>query len=368
MTTFFTASEENLRLVIEASPSGMIMVDSEGRIVLVNSQIEKQFGYARAELLGLPIEILVPEAARARHHHDRSTYIQSPVTRSMGTGRELFGLRKDGSQIPVEIGLNPLESEGRTFILASVIDITQRKDTEELLKEKILELQRSNEDLQQFAYVSSHDLQEPLRVISNFTQLLSKRYRNELDEKADRYIDFIVDATKRMQELINDLLTYSRVETKGHEFQKTSCLEALENAKSNLKLTIQESDAQIVCDWLPEIRADATQLSQLFQNLIANAIKFRSATAPSIRVWAEERPTCWEFFVQDNGKGFDMKYAERIFVIFQRLHARDVYPGSGIGLAICKRIVERHGGSISVKSAEGTGTTFSFLLPKGQWR
>jgi PAS domain S-box-containing protein len=365
MTNFFRANEDNLRLVIEASPSGMIMVDSEGRIVLVNSQIEKQFGYARAELLGLPIEILVPDAARQTHKHDRSAYIERPVTRSMGTGRELFGLRKDGSQIPVEIGLNPLESEGRTFILASVIDITQRKETEQLLKTKIVELERSNNDLQQFAYVSSHDLQEPLRVISNFTQLLSKRYRSRIDEKADQYIDFIVDATKRMQELINDLLTYSRVETKGHGFEKTSCLEALENAKSNLKMTIQETDAVIKCEYLPELRADATQLSQLFQNLLANAIKFRSSAAPEITIWAEERGPFWEFFVQDNGKGFDMKYAERVFVIFQRLHSRDAYPGSGIGLAICKRIIERHGGTISVKSAEGAGTTFSFLLPKG---
>ncbi|MBX9570237.1 MAG: PAS domain S-box protein [Candidatus Obscuribacterales bacterium] len=364
MTGFFRASEENLRLVIEASPSGMIMIDREGRIVLVNSQIEKQFGYARSELLGQPIEILVPEGAKRVHQHDRNEYIKSPVTRSMGTGRELFGLRKDGSQVPVEIGLNPLESEGKVFVLASVIDISQRKETEELLKQKIIELQRSNEDLQQFAYVSSHDLQEPLRVISNFTQLLSKKYRNEIDERADQYIDFIVDATKRMQELINDLLAYSRVESKGHEFQKTDCNEALTNAISNLKLTIQETNASIHCEGLPELPADATQLIQLFQNLISNAIKFRSDSPPEINVWAEDRKSYWQFFVEDNGKGFDMKYAERIFIIFQRLHARDAYPGSGIGLAICKRIVERHGGSISVQSEEGKGTTFSFTLPK----
>lgn len=365
MKSFFRPSEQNLRLVIEASPSGMIMVDSEGLIVLVNSQIEKQFGYSREELLGLPIEVLVPDAARQRHKQDRSAYTERPVTRSMGTGRELFGLRKDGSQIPVEIGLNPLESEGRTFILASVIDITQRRETEALLKTKIFELERSNNDLQQFAYVSSHDLQEPLRVISNFTQLLSRRYRGQLDEKADQYIDFVVDATKRMQGLINDLLAYSRVETRVHEFEKTSCLEALENAKSNLKVVIEETNTSISCDSLPEIRADSTQLSQLFQNLLANAIKFRSDKTPEINIWAEEKDFYWDFFVKDNGKGFDMKYAERVFIIFQRLHAHDAYPGSGIGLAICKRIIERHGGTICVESSEGLGTTFSFSLPKG---
>jgi PAS domain S-box-containing protein len=357
-------SEERLRLIVEAAPSGMIMVDHDGKIVLVNSQIERLFGYKREELIGELIEMLVPKPSRGKHPTYRDDFFADPKARPMGVGRDLYGLRKDGERIPVEIGLNPLLTEGEKFVLASVVDITERKRAEQLLQEKLSELQRSNEDLQQFAYVCSHDLQEPLRVISNYTQLLAKRYKGSLDNDADEFIEFTVDAAKRMQELINDLLLYSRVDSKGQEFEPVECSAILELAVANLQVAIKENHALIHCDTLPIVKADSSQLIQLFQNLLSNAIKFRSEEPPEIGISVTEQAKFWQFTVRDNGLGFNMKHHERVFVIFQRLHMREKYPGSGIGLAICKKIVERHQGRMWVDSVPGQGTEFHFTLPK----
>ncbi|MFA6209786.1 MAG: ATP-binding protein [Candidatus Obscuribacterales bacterium] len=356
--------EERLRLIVEAAPSGMIMVDEIGRVVLVNSQIERMFGYSREELLGQSIDMLVPAAVRDKHPCHRAQFFADPKARAMGVGRDLYGQRKNGSELPVEIGLNPLMTNGERFVLASIVDITERKHSEAILQEKLLELQRSNEDLQQFAYVCSHDLQEPLRVISNYTQLLARRYSDQLDQDAKEFIEFTVDATKRMQELINDLLLYSRVDTKGKEFVSTDCNQIVAMAMANLKVAIDESGAQVHYSQLPAVEADGSQILQVFQNLIGNAIKFRSKDAPVVTISAEETPKSWTFSVKDNGQGFDMKYGDRIFVIFQRLHTKEMYPGSGIGLAVCKKIVERHGGAIWVESEPGKGTTFRFTMPK----
>jgi PAS domain S-box-containing protein len=359
-------AEERLRITIEAAPSGMIMVDAGGKIVLVNSQVERLFGYSRDELLGNSIEVLVPTTARQKHPDHRNAFFADPHARAMGSGRDLYGLRKDGTEVPVEIGLNPLMSQGERFVLASIVDITERKKAEALLQEKVLELQRSNEDLQQFAYVCSHDLQEPLRVISNFTQLLAKRYSGKvLDEDAHEFIDFTLDATKRMHQLINDLLLYSRVETKGQGFENVDSRQVIDIALSNLSVAIQESGAVITAHELPVVRGDSSQLVQLFQNLIGNAIKFRSDKLPVIEITAEPQGGMWKFAVKDNGLGFDIKYLDRIFVIFQRLHERETYPGSGIGLAVCKKIVERHNGRLSADSKPGQGASFFFTLPKG---
>jgi PAS domain S-box-containing protein len=357
-------SEERLRLVVEAAPSGMIMVDEGGKIVLVNSQIERLFGYNRDELINQSIDMLVPASLRNRHPEHRANFFADPKARAMGAGRDLYGQRKDGSQLPVEIGLNPLMTEGERYVLATVVDITERKRAESLLQEKLLELQRSNDDLQQFAYVCSHDLQEPLRVISNYTQLLSKRYMGKvLDETATEFIDFTVDAAKRMQELINDLLMYSRVQTKGHEFENTDCMDIVDMAKANLSVSIQETGAQVHCSNLPSVSADSSQLIQVLQNLIGNAIKFRAESTPEIHISASKQGKMWLFVVRDNGLGFDMKHAERIFVIFQRLHTKETYPGSGIGLAVCKKIIERHGGCMWAESSAGQGASFFFTLP-----
>jgi light-regulated signal transduction histidine kinase (bacteriophytochrome) len=202
-----------------------------------------------------------------------------------------------------------------------------------------------------------------LRVISNYTQLLAKRYQDQLDDDADEFVDFIVDATKRMQELINDLLLYSRVQTKGQAFRTTNCNETVAVVLANLALAIEESGATVTVEQLPIVQADGSQMLQLFQNLISNAMKFKAQESPQINIWAHRENNFWVISVRDNGLGIDMKYAERIFIIFQRLHNREAYPGSGIGLAICKKIVERHGGKIWVESEPGRGTTFHFTIP-----
>lgn len=226
------------------------------------------------------------------------------------------------------------------------------------------ELARSNLDLEQFAYVASHDLQEPLRMVASYLQLLERRYRDQLDETANEFIDYAVDGAKRMQTLINDLLTYSRVTSRGKPLKLTSSQAALKEAIANLEAPIEASGVQVTANTLPEVMADATQLTQLFQNLISNAIKFRQQDEPPrIQVRVKQRENEWCFAVQDNGVGIERQYAERIFLIFQRLHGRSAYPGTGIGLAICKKIVERFGGSIWVESEPGKGSTFYFTIP-----
>ena len=235
-------------------------------------------------------------------------------------------------------------------------------ELEHRVRERTAELQRSNEELEQFAYVASHDLQEPLRMVSSFVELLAKDYGGQLGSDADRYIHFAVEGASRMQALINDLLQYSRVGTRGKQLRPTPCDAVVETAVANLQAAIAEAGATVTHDPLPTVLADETQLMQLFQNLIGNAIKFRGGRPPRVHVGAEPRDGEWAFSVRDNGIGIDPQFAERIFLIFQRLHEREKYPGTGIGLAICKKIVERHGGRIWLDSAPGRGSTFHFTL------
>jgi light-regulated signal transduction histidine kinase (bacteriophytochrome) len=217
--------------------------------------------------------------------------------------------------------------------------------------------------LEQFAYVASHDLQEPLRMVSSYTQLLARRYKGKLDADADEFIAFAVDGALRMKRLLNDLLAYSRVSTRGHPLRSISSEAVLDQTLANLQVAITESQATITHDPLPIVLADQTQLLQLFQNLIANALKFRAEQPPEVHISAEARGREWLFSIRDNGIGIDPQFADRIFVIFQRLHNQADYPGTGIGLAICKRIVERHAGRIWVESQPGQGATFYFTLP-----
>jgi signal transduction histidine kinase len=242
------------------------------------------------------------------------------------------------------------------------MEITKRVQAEEKLKSYFDELERSNKELQQFAYIASHDLQEPLRMVASYTQLLAMRYKGKLDSDADEFIAFAVDGANRMQALINDLLAYSRVGTKGKEFQPTDCQTVLDNITRNLQKIIEESSAEITHDPLPTVVGDDIQLGQLFQNFIVNAIKFQSDSYPRIHISAEKNEKEWIFSVKDDGIGIDPEFKERIFEIFQRLHARGEYPGTGIGLAICKKIVERHGGRVWVESEPGKGSTFYFSI------
>jgi len=224
-------------------------------------------------------------------------------------------------------------------------------------------LSRSNKDLEQFAYVASHDLQEPLRAVSGFVELLKRNLEKSLDEKTSEYMNFSIDGAKRMQSLINGLLEYSRVGTQGKKPQKVNSKEAFDEALARLQAGIEESGAKITADDLPVIYFDDQQLARLFQNLIGNAIKFRSDQTPQIHVSAVHQDAAWRFAIRDNGIGIEPQYAERIFMIFQRLHTRKTYAGTGIGLSICKKIVERHGGKIWVESVPGSGSTFYFTVP-----
>jgi signal transduction histidine kinase len=233
----------------------------------------------------------------------------------------------------------------------------------ETLTYRTRDLARSNRELEQFAYVASHDLQEPLRIVGSYAQLLGKRYKGRLDADADDFIAYLVDGAARMQRLIDDLLAFSRVGTRGKPFEPTDCAAVLKDAIDNLAMTVQESGARITADPLPTVVADGSQLVLLFQNLIGNAVKFRGETPLHVRVSAHRDNREWVFSVQDNGMGIDPEYRDRIFIIFQRLHTREKYPGTGIGLAIAKKIVERHGGKIWVESQPNEGSTFFFTIP-----
>jgi len=267
-----------------------------------------------------------------------------------------------------EIRYYPIADRCGTPIAACQIarDITERKHFESILFRQSEELTRSNAELEQFAYAASHDLQEPLRMVSSYMQLLAERYQGKLDARADKYIGYAVDGAQRMQALINDLLALSRVNSRGTEFKPTNCEEILERVLHDLQTCIGKSQAVVEYDELPVLLADEGQLSQLFQNLIGNAIKFQADRPPHIRIWAEPQAEQWLFSVQDNGIGIAPEYSDRIFVLFQRLHSRQEYSGTGIGLAICKKIVERHGGRIWVESQPDKGSIFKFTLPLSQ--
>jgi PAS domain S-box-containing protein len=523
--------------LLEAAPDALITVDRAGLIALINTQTEHLFGYARAELIGEPIELLIPDRLRAVHLEDRARYLEQPQVRPMGhRGLELVGRRKTGHEFPVEVSLSPVEADGQLWVMAAVRDVTERtraerqiqllqsvtraiseaedvdaalgaavklvcgatewdfgqawlpredgrmepgshwyaahpglevfrtasmtlaplapaalasrvlasdvlaarravwfpdvqhdprfrrreaavqaglssglavpvlagnepvavlefferearpedarlletvaaiaaevgalirrKRAEEQLKRTAEELARSNAELEQFAYVASHDLQEPLRMVASYTQLLRRRYRDRLDQDANEFIDYAVDGATRMQALINDLLAYSRVGTQGRALEPTETTAVLDQVLVDLGAAIKDAGAHVAHSALPTVRADGRQLAQVFQNLIGNAIKYRRADVPPrIEVRATPEGAMWRFEVQDNGIGIQADYEERIFQLFQRLHTRDEYPGTGIGLAICRKIVERHGGRISVDSSPGEGSTFAFTLP-----
>jgi light-regulated signal transduction histidine kinase (bacteriophytochrome) len=271
---------------------------------------------------------------------------------------------KNGKKLFMHFTGVRLIMNGKKYFVGVGTDITERKRAEDKLRGALAELERSNNDLEHFASIASHDLQEPLRMVASYTQLLAERYEGQLDEKAKKYITYAVDGAIRMQQLVNDLLAYSRISTRGKPIENTDSHSILGEVISNLSAMIEEGKAIVTNDELPMVRADASQLVQLFQNLLVNAIKFRGKDFPRVHVSARDEGRKWVFSVRDNGIGIDQQYADRIFVIFQRLHTRQEYSGTGIGLAVCKRIVERHGGKIWFESEPGKGSTFFFSVQK----
>jgi PAS domain S-box-containing protein len=356
--------ESRYRGLLEAAPDAMVVVNEVGDIVLLNVQAETQFGYRRDELLGRKVKSIIPEGFAERIVADGLRSAEDALAQQIGMGVELAGRRRDGSEFPIELMLSPLLSEEGILVTSAIRDITGRKAAEAQLLEKVEELNRSNGELAQFAAFVSHDLQEPLRMVASYVKLLSKRYKGKLDSDADEYIAFAAEGAARMHQLIHDLLLYSRVGTKGKELGDIESEKSLEQAIINLRGAIQESGALVTYDPLPPVRADERQLIQLFQNLVGNAIKYQSPGTPKIHISATRNSgKKWVFAVRDNGLGIDPQYFEKIFGMFQRLHKRDEFAGTGIGLAICKKIVERHGGNISVESQPGEGSTFRFALP-----
>jgi PAS domain S-box-containing protein len=489
--------EARYRGLLEAAPDAMVVVNERGEFVLLNLQAEKQFGYRRDELVGHPVKDIIPEGFAERLVTDGARTAAEALAQQIGTGIELIGHRKDGSEFPIELMLSPLESVDGTLVTAAIRNVSARKDAQEALRvseerhrmavelaemgtwiwdvarneiswsgqfhlifgltsedamtfdvlfgaihpddreeveQKLKntltlgepydvefralwrdssvhwiasrgrlhggrdgvdltmqgtvvditarravheatrqrealertarELTRSNDDLQQFAYVAAHDLQEPLRMVSSYTQLLASRYKGQLDADADTYIDYAVDGAERMQLLIGDLLAYCQVGTAGHDLRETSTEEALLAALANLKGAIDESGGTVTHGPLPTLVADPAQLIQLFQNVIGNAIKYRGDEAPRVHVSAKKtRAGEWVFSMRDNRLGIAPRYFEKIFLMFQRLHGRSEFSGTGIGLSLCKKIAERHRGRMWVESAPGAGSTFFLALP-----
>ncbi|HHT9134099.1 MAG TPA: sensor histidine kinase [Candidatus Avalokitesvara rifleensis] len=331
------------------------------------SEMDESEAFTPIRTLGIVVLVvgLVAAAAAAGVGIVFSTSVSRPIKRLTDATRRFAG-GDLGARTEVtrrdEIG--DLAKSFNAMAQGLEVEITEHKLAEGKLSRTVTDLERSNAELQQFAYVASHDLQEPLRMVASYTQLLARRYKGNLDADADEFIAFAVDGANRMQTLINDLLQYSRVGTRGKPFELTNTKTVLDQTVSNLDVAIKESGAVITHDTLPTVMADATQLTQVFQNLISNAIKFRSKETPRVHVSAKEKENEWVFSVRDNGIGIDPQYFDRIFVIFQRLHGKTEYPGTGIGLAVSKRIVERHEGRIWVESKEGKGSTFYFTIPK----
>jgi PAS domain S-box-containing protein len=360
--------EAKLRAFVEAVPEGIVLVSQDGKIYIANRRIEEMFGYSPEELIGQGVDILVPPRYREAHAGQRNRYFAEPGVRAMGAGRDLTGCRKDGTEFPVEIGLSCMHTEAGTLALGLVSEITGRKRIESEIVRINAELVRSNTELGQFAYVASHDLQEPLRMITGYLQLLERRYQGKLDAEASEFIRYAVDGAVRMKRLIEDLLALSRAGTQAANFRPVESQTLFETACSNLAVSIRESGAEITAGSLPLIVADPVLLTQVFQNLIGNAIKFRGKDRPPrIRVAAENtavnpKDGC-VFSVRDDGIGIEPRHLDRIFGIFERLHSTDQYDGSGVGLAITRRILERHGGRIWVESKPGEGSTFRFLIP-----
>ncbi len=357
-------TEHKFRALLEAAPDAMVMCRPEGEIVMVNSQTEVLFGIPRDRLIGNNIRKLAP-----------GWHFSSEAR---ADGVELLGLRQGETPFPIELRSSPLETEDGIVITSAIRDVTGRKKAEEVirllnvgLEERVLarteELMRSNEELQQFAYVASHDLQEPLRTMSVYAQLLARRYRSKLQGDADQFISSIVGSAARMEKLIHDLLDFSRVDSRGADFfAPVACEDALDDARSNLAPLIAESGAVIVHQALPSVTGDAVQLTRLFQNLLVNSIKYRGDDPPLIQIGVRDAGGEWVFSISDNGIGIEPQYAEKIFGIFRCLEAREKATGSGMGLAICRKIVSRHEGRIWVESELGKGATFLFTLPKKQ--
>ena len=349
-----------LSTAVEQSPVSVMITDVKGNIEYVNPHFTAVAGYSPEEAAGKNPRILKSGLQGREFYRDLWTTITS--------GREWTGefhnKKKNGELYWEKAKISPIKNKDGviTHFVALKEDVTALKLAEEALKRHTEELERSNRELEQFAYVASHDLQEPLRIVAGYVQLLSRRYKGKLDEKAEEFISFALDATKRMQALISDLLAYSRIGAGGKDFGSVDMEKVLDSTLLDLNPALSERGAEVTRSPLPSVKGDEPQLKRLFQNLIGNAVKYCSEM-PRIHVSAEKKADSWLFSIRDNGIGIAPRHHDRIFQIFQRLHAKNEYSGTGIGLAICKKVVENHGGRIWVESEAEKGSTFYFTIP-----
>ena len=372
-------TNRQLRLLaaVEYADDAILTKTVAGLITSWNAGAEKLYGYSEQEILGQPLSVLVP---REYADEARAT-VEETVSAKKAVRLDTVRLRKNGTLVDVSLTLSPVFDAAGEVIEVAVIsrDMTERKRTENSLVERSRQLEMSNsslversrqleasnQELEQYAYVASHDLQEPLRKMASFCQLLARRYQGQLDEQADQYIAYVVDGARRMQEMINDLLTFSQLGRSPEAMAEVDCNQAVERARIDLAAAIEESGASIVVTGtLPTVRGEWARLVQLFENLIGNGIKFHGKEPPRVEISAVSDGTAWRFAIADNGIGIEPQYADRIFTLFQRLHGRAEYPGTGIGLAICKKIVESYGGTLCFDSRPDEGTTFYWTMPK----
>lgn len=353
------------RGLLEAAPDAILLVDGAGRITLVNAQAEALFGYRRDELVGQPVECLIPEGARDRHVAHRGRYQSDPQTRPMGASLDLAGRRKDGTTFPVEISLSPMSTPDGRLIISIIRDVSAQKRAAEELRVQSRRLEEKVREMDDFTHVVSHDLKEPLRGIEAFAGFLSEDYGDRLDEQGKRYVGFLKQSAVRMKDLIDDLLTLASLSRKAPALQPVDLNAVVSRVERDLEYSIGSTRAEVrTVGSLPTVIGDPTQLGELFKNLVSNAIKFNVSERPVVTISATDDDGVARVAVTDNGIGIDPRYQDRIFDLFERLHPQEEFEGTGAGLAICRKIVEGYGGKIWVESELGKGSAFVLTLLK----
>lgn len=344
--------------VFENAVDGLITIDSKGRIQQFNKASERLFGYEASEVIGQNVNMLMPEPYQSEHDGYLRRHQETGERKIIGIGREVEGKRKDGSTFPMDLSVSKVALDSEILYSGIVRDISERKESEEAVLQ-------SNEELERFAYIVSHDLQEPLRMVQSFADLLEDDYGGTLDERAEGYIHHMVSSARRMQGMINDLLEYSRLDNQEGGMDKLDANERLAAALENLAAAIQDKDAKVTSDDLPMIKGNRVHFTSLLQNLVGNAIKYTDeGVQPQIHIGVKDNKSNWLFSIKDNGIGIAEEDLSEVFTVFQRAKTKKQYKGTGIGLAICKKIVKSIGGDIWVESAIGKGSTFYFTIPK----
>ena len=367
-------SERRYRSLIDGAPDAIVIVDEKGRIQMINAEAERSFGYKRNELIGLPLETLLPERFRRRHVENRRQYAANPVVRPMGMDMELLARRKDGSEYPVEISLSPLQQDNDLLVTAIIRDVSVRKDRDahirelnQHLEQRSRELEAINGELESFSYSVSHDLRTPLRAMDGFSRTILEDYSDKLDDRGRDRLERIRAATQRMARLIDDLLTLSRISRAEIRHETVSITRMANQVLAELHEADPSREVDVKVQPDLEANGDARLLSVVISNLLSNAWKFTSRTERArIEICGEEKDDEFVYSVRDNGAGFDMSYANKLFGAFQRLHDAAEFPGTGIGLATVQRVIHKHGGRIWAESAVNAGAAFYFTLAREQ--